>query len=783
MAKIYGALEVAQLEWFTNAGKPAASSYAYRVIYVTDLKEVQVSDGSSWIQFANLSEAQTFAGNKTFSGQLNVSGSRNITVTTDSSTSGAINDYSNTTPALELTNAGVTSISGFANSQSGRLLILVNRTGVSISILDEGSGSTAANRIRTGTGAPVSLANNASTTFIYMSDSRWHMISGTGAGSSSGTNFITNGTAEADTSGWATYADAAGSSPVDGTGGSPTVTWTRTTTTPLVGTASFLFTKDASNRQGQGASFDFTIDSAYQAKVLQISFEYQVASGTFSAGSSSTDSDITVWIYDITNAQLIQPTTYKLFASTTGVSTTFISNFQTSSNSTSYRLILHCASTSASAYTVEFDNIVVAPSSYVYGSPISDWQSYGSTASYTGFGTVSSNTQMYRRVGSNLEIRARFTAGTTTATEARLAFPSGLTSSSTAITTLENAGTLIKDSGSSTTTFGFYCLMEPSVSYITFGYSISIAAPLAKQNGNNLASSGQVISIQASVPIQGWASNVQMSDQADSRIVLARATGAPTGGSGAASTLIWPTVSFDTHSAYNSSTGEYTAPISGYYRVGAEVNGTNAGIVIRAYIDGVLDVDMALTPSGTSAGVVNGSTIVKVTAGQKITVRTSASIGALASGGFVSFEKIQSPTIISATETIAASYWLSSNFSTSTTTPINFDSKEIDTHSAVTTSATAWKFTAPVSGTYQVSTSVFNTSSTQGFSIYKNGTAYKGVGVGNNTQTVVANSTVLMKLNAGEYIDIRTDAGTMTVAGGALTAFGTGKFNILRVGN
>lgn len=47
--KIYSALEVAQLEWFTNAGKPAASSYPYRVIWVSDLKQVQVSDGSQWV--------------------------------------------------------------------------------------------------------------------------------------------------------------------------------------------------------------------------------------------------------------------------------------------------------------------------------------------------------------------------------------------------------------------------------------------------------------------------------------------------------------------------------------------------------------------------------------------------------------------------------------------------------------------------------------------------------------------------------------------------------------
>ena len=47
--KVYGALEVAQLEWFTNAGKPSAANYFYRVIWVSDIKQVQVSDGTQWV--------------------------------------------------------------------------------------------------------------------------------------------------------------------------------------------------------------------------------------------------------------------------------------------------------------------------------------------------------------------------------------------------------------------------------------------------------------------------------------------------------------------------------------------------------------------------------------------------------------------------------------------------------------------------------------------------------------------------------------------------------------
>ena len=99
--------------------------------------------------------------------------------------------------------------------------------------------------------------------------------------------------------------------------------------------------------------------------MLQISAEVAVLSGTFAAGSSTTDSDVTVWIYDVTNAVMIQPSTYKFF-SNYALSSTFTGSFQSASNSTSYRLIFHVASTSASAFVLKMDQVSVAPTTYVY---------------------------------------------------------------------------------------------------------------------------------------------------------------------------------------------------------------------------------------------------------------------------------------------------------------------------------------------------------------------------------------------------------------------------------
>ena len=159
MAKIYGALEVAQLEWFTQSpdNRPLAASNTYRVIYASDVKQVQISDGTNWIAFINGSTNQTLAGNITFSGQQIFNGLHRLSVTTDSSSTGAITALNNTTPVIEFT-AAVTSISGIANSASGATVMLVNRTGGTVAVLDEDTGATAANRIRTGTGAQINLS-------------------------------------------------------------------------------------------------------------------------------------------------------------------------------------------------------------------------------------------------------------------------------------------------------------------------------------------------------------------------------------------------------------------------------------------------------------------------------------------------------------------------------------------------------------------------------------------------------------------------------------------------
>lgn len=144
--------------------------------------------------------------------------------------------------------------------------------------------------------------------------------------------------------------------PIDGTGGVVAgVTFTRSLINPLVGIASFDLGKDAANRQGSGVSTDFAINTIDRGNYLQVSFAYSASSGMV-LGSNS---DVTVWMYDITNAVMIPITPLRTIAGPVSTAITFVGKFLTNSSSANYRLILHISTTSAVAWDLQLDNFIV----------------------------------------------------------------------------------------------------------------------------------------------------------------------------------------------------------------------------------------------------------------------------------------------------------------------------------------------------------------------------------------------------------------------------------------
>lgn len=782
---------------------------------------------------------------------------------TDSTTTGTAAALPAATKGiLRLTNASLVSISTITGQAAGQYFVLINRTGNSITIND----NDAANGIRTGTGAAMTVANNASVVIAYDSTSARSQVIG-GSGSSittpvsianggtgqttqtaafnalspqttkgdliahNGTNdvrvavgttgqyliadsaategvrwadpslarkYILNGDAENGTVGWTTYADAAGSAPVDGTGGAPNVSWTRSGSSPLRGTGSYVISKDAANRQGQGASYDFTIEAADKAKVMQITFDYMVSSGTFVAGNpsdrtSAGDSDLTIWIYDVTNGVLIQPSTYRLFSNSSTIASQYVANFQTTSNSTSYRIIFHCGTTSAAAYTVKFDNINVLPTTYVYGTPITDWTSY--TPTFNGSPTVASVTFWYRRVGDSLQVNGAFQLTSVNASTTALTMPSGLSIDTNKVGSTRKF--IFGEAARIVQTASETSLTKHIVGYNTsFANQLFIASTSLSQNlganaWNGLFVNNDWVTIDALVPIAGWSSSVQMSDSADTRVVAMQVSqGTPTATiTGSISLLKFTSgVSADTHGAFSTSTGGYTCPVSGHYRctvsayiaatyantnlagVGVGKNSTSTQVFYNSQTAGA--AEGVMNPSSTGTIFCNADDVLYPLIYSNATTPTIQNNSV---GNFFHVERLSGPSAIAATETVAAVATAggSQSISATTETTVNYDTVTFDTHGAITTGA-SWKYTCPVAGIYEVSarTNYSNTSGTNiiyRITVFKNGSNHRQIARPNKpTGTFgmdVIGAPLLVKCIAGDYLHISVnndEAGTIS---------------------
>jgi hypothetical protein len=303
-----------------------------------------------------------------------------------------------------------------------------------------------------------------------------------------------NYNAEAAVGDWAAYADAAATTPVDMTGGSPNTTVTRDTTNEINGVASFKMTvSSGATRQGEGVSCLVNIPTAYRGQALTLSFPY-TTSGTISA------SDFIPYAYDITNSVLIAPTVVSGINGSAGrVVCTLITNTSTAQ----VRVGLHIARASnTGAVDIYFDDVVLAPDVAQANVPMSDWTAY--TPTFTGFGTTTNNALFWRRIGDSIEIVGKFTSGTTTAVEARISLPNGLIVDSTKLPTIRGVGQVYQGQNGA---LEVETLAEPNVNYMTFGYQYSSGGGgLTKQTGSTTFGPSVDYSLEARIPISGWSS-------------------------------------------------------------------------------------------------------------------------------------------------------------------------------------------------------------------------------------------------------------------------------------
>lgn len=482
---------------------------------------------------------------------------------------------------------------------------------------------------------------------------------------SGGINYLaSNPDAEANAiTGWATFADAAASTPADGTGGSPNSTWTATSTTPLRGTYSFLWTKSSgASRQGEGVSYDFTIDAADKGMALQISFDYIVSSGTY------VDNAMQVWIYDVTNTTMIQPAPTNIL--NTSVSARWNGTFQTSSSSTSYRLILYVPVTTDSANTLRFDNFYLGPQKVSMGPAVSDFQSYTPTGSWVSNTTYSG---YWRRVGDSVHVIARVavSGGAPTAATLTIGLPSGLTIDTAKLpSTSTNSGAFgaarIYDSG---TAQYAGTVMYQNTTTVTVSYQGTGSLGWVTNTAPMSFTTGDEVDVEFMVPITGWSSSTILSSDADTRVVAARITGASTCTGTVATTfagssaITWDAAAaIDTHGCWNGTT-TWTVPSPGIYQISARViqSGTEAAndtVQLALAVNGVQSLTGydRIQASGLTAFSTNVFGNVALVAGDALTMRLISATGtptlATASAVFWSINKLSGPSQIAASETV-----------------------------------------------------------------------------------------------------------------------------------
>lgn len=716
-------------------------------------------------------------------------------VSSDSTTTGASATLAAfSTGIVRLTNGSLVSLSGIPSGVAGQALILENKTGTNIDIFNEDSGATAANRILTGTSSTVSMSINASFIFTYDStSSRWMLTGGSGSGSGSGgINYITNGEAETGTTGWVSYDDGNVTRPIDGTGSSaPNLTLSTTNSSPLRGDNSFSLLKGSPAIRGTGYSYDFTIDAADKGKVLNIEMDYILTAdpdNVFIAGSPTQDSSYIVYIYDITNARLIEPSNFKLYAKSLTTPDKYTGTFQAASNSTSYRLIIHLTQTAFFTYTLMFDSVKVSPSNYVFGTPITDEQSYAPTL--VGFGTATAVAFTYSRFGDKLIVRGTFTPGTTTATTATVSLPNGYVIDSTKIGTniVVGKGTTANVSG---TNFGTISILATgSASVLNIGAETSATTGLTPVNGNGFVNSGQRVSFYATIPITGLSSSVQMSSDASTRVVAARYRPSAANSTAANNPFNFDTVDYDTHGAVTTGSGwKFTAPVQGKYKVSSRVFLGSANYNFNLYKNGT-----ALTGVGYHVTNQNGTalTTVELNAGDYIDIRTpDGTVNFSGTGGLtltqtshIEIERVSGPSAIAANESVNSRYFASSTTVTSSLATVVWTTKDFDSHLGMSSGL----YTIPTTGKYQVNTALalsgtFALNSISVLEIQKNSTAvanvtkYSGGAVTNET----IQTSDIINCIAGDVLRIQVSS---TGTSPAIIASNTKNFvSVTKVGN
>jgi len=584
-------------------------------------------------------------------------------------------------------------------------------------------------------------------------------------------DYIANKSGLRGISGWATYLDTAGSAtPVDGTGGSPTVTLAQNSTTPLDQQTDFLFTKAAGTSpasQGQGFSTSFSIDRGDLGAALQISFKYKTSANYVSG-------DLQVFIYDVTNATLIPVSYQSIDGTNTGVGQ-FIATFYPST-SLSYRLIFHVATVNLLAYTVNAAKVQVSPQTALVGPVMSDEIAY--TPTFVGFGTPTGVNFKWRRVGNKMQIRGTFTAGTTTAVEAQIGLPAIGVNTPSDLPTLSLAGraqtNLVGVAGDFR---GTLIMMEASKNYMTVGRESTASGALVKGIASSMIVTGDIVSFFAEVPIAQWSVSTTYQGLNEPFCLSNAETVANTAGVVGKTYQGWDGAPIVANTAltyydmtlprallpnevpslefYSATTKDWTlvfdASIPSLWIANFRQHISSGGNI---YPRGIW---LAKVSSGTyrvyfSADVSGGGS---AWSGSTETSRTWANIIAAADGFTRWRVRIgKSSGVAEIAPKIRASYYIASfTFTTASVTVLNPTTRDFDAYSTVSSGV----FTARLGGVLRVTVSGTPSTALHTLYLYKNGVAFRKIASQEVAVAGTITGSMMCSCSIGDTFDVRCD--------------------------
>jgi hypothetical protein len=587
-------------------------------------------------------------------------------------------------------------------------------------------------------------------------------------------------------------------------GASSIGTFTTVSSGQLAGKYSLEIASAGAISAGQGFLSDtFTIDTEDQSKVLGFSFYYSVTAGASNLNlSGSSSNTLAVYIYDNTNSAWIQPAGVYNLNQNAGVGLC-TGTFQTTSNSTTYKLAIICVNASAGAATLYFDDFSVGPQATVSAPAISDMVAFTPTITSTGTSpTLGTHTwtAYYKRVGDSALITATLlqtSAGSAGTGAYEFSMPPGLVIDTTKTPVNSSVGIAQLNNGNGPYLTGnSYVYNSVNLALSTVNGSATNPGGVNLGSGSEYTPAGSTyyLSFTALVPIVGWSSNSVMSQDTDTRVV-AFAANTATGTVYSTDHVVGWTAVTDTHAAF--STNTYTIPVSGNYYIEASLridgtfsvgNDAEASIYINGSaavygMDRAGGAQISLFPQVSRIFALKAGDTVQIymsSAGGGTTLSSSSTYSAF------SIMRLSGPAVVAASESVNARANTATSTIGTSDSLVTFTATSFDSHGAYNSG----KYTAPVSGKYRVSALVttagvtLSTSQSAALNLYKNGSSYSAlavaIGSGGSSISYRLTGTDLIQLNAGDYVSIYANSAVATTcASGASSNYLT----IERIGN